>query len=137
MLISILLSPFAPLSKGLRYQEWLHFLVNFIEFSVKVFDPLDSFHGEPNVHVGHGRRGAVPKRSESAAGSSPEQLWETRGSSLPLHGVIGLWIGIGSLWNLDRPWLRFRARQLSSLLCCSRVATSASALFLRASPTQS
>ena len=60
----------------------------------------------------------------------PEQLWETRGSSLPLHGVIGLWIGIGSLWNLDRPWLRFRARQLSSLLCVSRVATSASALFL-------
>ena len=24
---------------------------------------------------------------------------------------------LGSRWNLDRPWLRFRARQLSSLLC--------------------
>ena len=47
MLISILLRPFTLLSKGLRYQEWLHFLVNFIEFSVKFFDPLDSFHGEP------------------------------------------------------------------------------------------
>ena len=32
-----------------------------------------------------------------------EQLWETRGSRLPLRGVIGLWIGSGSLWNLDRP----------------------------------
>src|SRR5882724_10851872 len=32
-----------------------------------------------------------------------EQLWETRGSRLPLRGVIGLWIAIGSLWNLDRP----------------------------------
>ena len=52
MLISILLSPFTLLSKGLRYQEWLHFIVNFIEFSVKVFDPLDSFHGEPTVPVG-------------------------------------------------------------------------------------
>ena len=53
MLISILLRPFTLLSKDLRYQEWLHFLVNFIEFSVKFFDPLDSFHGEPNVYVGH------------------------------------------------------------------------------------
>jgi hypothetical protein len=32
MLISILLRPFTLLSKGLRYQEWLHFFVNFIEF---------------------------------------------------------------------------------------------------------
>jgi hypothetical protein len=31
----------------------------------------------------------------------PEQLWETRGPSLPLRGVMRLWIGIGSLWNLD------------------------------------
>jgi hypothetical protein len=30
----------------LRYQKWLHFLVNFIEFSVKFFDSLDSFHCE-------------------------------------------------------------------------------------------
>jgi hypothetical protein len=105
MLISILLSPFTLLSRGLWYQEWLHFLVNFIEFSVKVFHPLDSFHGEPNVHVGHGmaRRGTVPERSESAAGNSPEQLWETRGSRLPLPGVFRLWIGIGSLGNLDGP----------------------------------
>jgi orotate phosphoribosyltransferase-like protein len=28
-------------------------------------------------------------------------LWETRGSRLPLRGVIRLGIGIGSLWNLD------------------------------------
>ena len=33
----------------------------------------------------------------------PERLWETRGSRLPLRGVIRLWIGIGSLWNLDGP----------------------------------
>jgi hypothetical protein len=33
----------------------------------------------------------------------PERLWETRGSGLPLRGVIGLWIAIGSLLNLDRP----------------------------------
>ena len=32
-----------------------------------------------------------------------ERLWETRGSRLPLRGVIRLWIAIGSLWNLDRP----------------------------------
>jgi hypothetical protein len=32
-----------------------------------------------------------------------ERLWETRGSRLPLRGVIGLWIGVGSLWNLDGP----------------------------------
>jgi hypothetical protein len=32
-----------------------------------------------------------------------ERLWETRGSRLPLRGVIRLRIGIGSLWNLDGP----------------------------------
>jgi hypothetical protein len=31
----------------------------------------------------------------------PERLRETRGSRLPLRGVIRLWIGIGSLGNLD------------------------------------
>ena len=33
----------------------------------------------------------------------PERLWETRGSRLPLRSVFRLWIGIGTLWNLDRP----------------------------------
>jgi hypothetical protein len=32
----------------LRYQERFHFVVNFIEFPVKFFDPLDSFHGQPD-----------------------------------------------------------------------------------------
>ena len=45
MLIRILLRPFAMLD-GLRYQKWLHFVVNFIELSVKFFDSLDSFHCE-------------------------------------------------------------------------------------------
>jgi hypothetical protein len=36
----------------------------------------------------------------------PEQLRETRGFRLPLRGVIRLWIGIGSLLNLDGPWRR-------------------------------
>ncbi len=58
MLISIFLRPFTLLSKRLRYQEWPHFLVNLIEFSVKFFDPLNSFHGEPTVPVGH-RMGKV------------------------------------------------------------------------------
>jgi hypothetical protein len=40
---------------------------------------------------------------ESAAGSTPERLWETHGFRLPLRGVIRLWIGLGSLWNLDGP----------------------------------
>jgi hypothetical protein len=31
----------------------------------------------------------------------PERLLETRGSRLPLRGVIRLRIGIGSLWGLD------------------------------------
>src|SRR5450755_5067627 len=34
----------------------------------------------------------------------PERLWETRGSRLPLRGVIRLRIGIGSLWNLELTW---------------------------------
>jgi hypothetical protein len=42
----------------------------------------------------------------SAAGVCPERLWETRGSRLPLRGVIRLRIGLGSLWNLDGPWRR-------------------------------
>jgi hypothetical protein len=33
----------------------------------------------------------------------PKRLWETRGSRLPLRGVIRLWIGIGSVRNLDGP----------------------------------
>ena len=33
----------------------------------------------------------------------PGRLWETRGSRLPLRGVIRLWIGIGSLGHLDGP----------------------------------
>ena len=33
----------------------------------------------------------------------PDLLWETRGSRLPLRGVIGLWIDTSSLRNLDRP----------------------------------
>jgi hypothetical protein len=33
----------------------------------------------------------------------PERLWESRGSRLPLRGVIRLWIAIGSLQNLDGP----------------------------------
>ena len=48
MLISILLRPFTMLSNALRYQERLHFIVNFIEFPVKFFDPLDSFHCQPD-----------------------------------------------------------------------------------------
>jgi hypothetical protein len=48
MLISILLRPFTMLSNGLRYQERLHFVVNFIEFPVKFLDPLDSFHNQPD-----------------------------------------------------------------------------------------
>ena len=44
MLISILLRPFTMLSNGWRYQKRLHFQVNFIEFPVEFFDPLDSFH---------------------------------------------------------------------------------------------
>src|SRR6185369_2096230 len=38
----------------------------------------------------------------SAAGTS-RWLWETRGSRLPLRRVFRLWIGIGSLGNLDGP----------------------------------
>jgi len=45
ILIRILLRPFAMFD-GLRYQKWLHFLVDFSLFSVKFFDPLDSFHYE-------------------------------------------------------------------------------------------
>jgi len=48
MLISILLRPFTMLFNALRYQERFHFVVNFIEFPVKFFDPLDSFHGQPD-----------------------------------------------------------------------------------------
>ena len=48
MLISILLRPFTMLSNALRCQERLHFIVNFIEFAVQFFDPLDSFHGQPD-----------------------------------------------------------------------------------------
>jgi hypothetical protein len=33
----------------------------------------------------------------------PKRLWETRGSRLPLRGVIRLSIGIGSVRNLDGP----------------------------------
>jgi hypothetical protein len=33
----------------------------------------------------------------------PERLWKTRGSGLPVRGMIRLWIGIGCPWNLDRP----------------------------------
>ena len=51
MLISILLRPFTMLSNGLRYQEWLHFVVNFIEFPVEFFDSLDSFHCQPDELV--------------------------------------------------------------------------------------
>jgi len=36
----------------------------------------------------------------TAAGTS-RGLRVTRGSRLPLGGVLRLWIGIGSLWNLD------------------------------------
>ena len=32
-----------------------------------------------------------------------EQLWEARGSRLPLRGLVRLWIGIGALWNLNGP----------------------------------
>ena len=48
MLISILLRPFTMLFDALRYQERFHFVVNFIEFPVKFFDPLDSFHCQPD-----------------------------------------------------------------------------------------
>jgi hypothetical protein len=34
------------LSDGLWYQKRLHFPVDFAEFSVKLSDPLDSFHCE-------------------------------------------------------------------------------------------
>jgi hypothetical protein len=46
MLIRILLRPFTMLSDGLWYQKRLHFPVDFAEFSVKLSDPLDSFHCE-------------------------------------------------------------------------------------------
>ena len=48
MLISILLRLFTMLSNALRCQERLHFIVNFIEFAVQFFDPLDSFHCQPD-----------------------------------------------------------------------------------------
>ena len=51
-------------------------------------------------------RNFLPRPSssrESAAASRSDRLRETRGPRLPLRRVFRLWIGIGSLWNLDGP----------------------------------
>ena len=57
-----------------------------------------------------------------------EQLWGTRGSRLPLRGVIRLWIAIGSLWNLDRPRQRSPTGRGSRAVSAASVTLPASGL---------
>lgn len=54
-------------------------------------------HDEEVHNSSHGPMG----RGNLRQVAGPERLWETHGAGLPLRGVIRLWIGLGSLWNLN------------------------------------